>query len=569
LSYFVLASTYFFLGMRVSFVKRHSVSRRDIRENLVVLMKKLLPNYGGSDIIDLMYQVNFDMKDDLFLNALDMLIPKFDAKSPRHNSESLRAFYFLCARAAHIEWQRGEAAKAFDYCIMRTKNTDVFDEKTFSILLSFIKGQPESEIIVFLNNLFDYRVPVKAHALAEGLQHEGFQLIFSYFVMQEIKLGVAAKKHFLQLLILNGNYEEAIVRALSIEGDSDDPHMIPHMIFLAVFCSDDMSLAEKYKENLTDVAHEILDCYSVDGIITNPSLYIPKVLHGYYSDIAFLGGAQKAARFLEMFSNSPSICFVVEGKYFIENDMFSKVTHSTYVYGMQEEDPTSWEIMMVALLRTGDFENALLNIKRRLNEHRIDQQLLNHLQTLTHCGNARVAAEAEELYGKHIFLYDEYVELDDLRRTGLVFDDFRKRDKQRFASLTFEDLGKELANDGNPADHITHMIALEHGAKIYEDKGLSAMALHCFMRLRVSGYKSKQTTENLARLFNRLGNKPLSRKLKELAETMPEAPEGNPIDNLPIFAADHENAGSMRSNATEAIVRPFPAKSRSGSKKPH
>jgi hypothetical protein len=260
---------------------------------------------------------------------------------------------------------------------------------------------------------------------------------------------------------------------------------------------------------------------------------------------------------------------VVEGKYFIENVMFSQVTHSTYVYGMQEEDPTSREIMMIALLRTGDFENALLNIKRRLNEHRIDQQLLNHLQTLTHCVNARAAAEAEELYVKHIFLYDEYVELDDLRRTGLAFDDFRKRDKQRLASLTFEELEKELANDGNPADHITHMIALEHGAKIYEDKGMFAMALYCFMRLSVSGYKSKHTTENLARLFNRLGNKPLSRKLKEMSETMPAAPEGNPIDNLPIFAADAANVGSMRAKAAESIVRPFPAKSKSGSKKPH
>jgi hypothetical protein len=207
LSHFALSSTYFFLALRLAFVKRHNLSRRDIREILAGLMKKLLPNYGGTDLVDIVYYMNFDMKDDLFLESLDKIISGFDAKSSRQDSESVRYFCNLCSRAAHIEWQRGNNTRAFDYCVTRIKNTDVFEEKMFSVLLSCIKGQPESEIIVFLNNLFDYRVPVRAHALAEGLQHNGFQVIFSYFVMQQIKLGVAAKKHFLQLLIINGTYE--------------------------------------------------------------------------------------------------------------------------------------------------------------------------------------------------------------------------------------------------------------------------------------------------------------------------------------------------------------------------
>jgi glycosyltransferase involved in cell wall biosynthesis len=535
LTHFALASTYFFLALRLASIKRHDVSRRDIRENLAGLMKKLLPNYGGTDLIDLMYSLNFDMKDDMFLKSLDKIISGFDAKSSRHNSDSVRSFCHLCSRAAHIEWQRGNNTRAFDYCVTRIRNTDVFEARTFSILLSCIKGQPESEIIVFLNNLFDYRVPVKAHALAEGLQHNGFQVIFSYFVMRQIKLGVAAKKHFLQLLIINGNYEEAVNRALTIDEDAGDPTLMPDMIFFAVFCSGDMSLCEKYREHMTDNGREIMDCYGAGGRIAKPELYIPNVLHSYYSAIAFLGGPEKAADFLDMFSGAPGICFMVEGKYFIENEMFSDVIHSSYLYGMEEGDQTSREIMMLALMRTGEFENALLRIKNMLNAHIIDQPLLNHLQALTHCKNTRVAAEATDLYEKQTALYDEYVELDDLRRTGLAFNDIKKRDKQRFASLTLDELDAELASDTRVAGHITHCIALEQSAKIYEKNNMDAMALRCFIRLRVCGYKSKQTTDNLARLFGKLGNKSLSRKLHETADAMPEAPDQNPVDALPFY----------------------------------
>jgi glycosyltransferase involved in cell wall biosynthesis len=535
LSHFALASAYFFLALSLAFVKRHDVSRRDIRENLAGLMKKLLPNYGGTDLVDIMYMMSFDMKDDVFLESLDKIIAGFDAKSSRHDSESIRSFCHLCSVAARIEWQRGNNTKAFDYCVARIQNTDVFEAKTFSVLLSCIKGQPESDIIMFLNSLFDYRVPVKAHALAEGLQHNGFQVIFSYFVLQQIKLGVAAKKHFLQLLIINGNYEEAITRALTIDEDAGDPTLMSDIIFFAVFCSGDMSLCEKYREHMTDNGREIMDCYGAGGRIAKSELYIPNVLHSYYSAIAFLGGTEKAADFLNMFSGSPGICFMVEGKYFIENEMFSEVIHSSYIYGMEEGDPTSREILMLALMRSGEFENALLRIKSMLNAYTIDQQLLNHLLALTHCKNARVAAEAVDLYEKQTALYDEFVELDDLRRTGLAFNDVKKRDKQKLASLTLDELDAELASDIRVAGHITHCIALEQGAKIYEKNDMDAMALRCFMRLRVCGYKSKQTTDNLARLFGKLGNKSLSRVLHETADKMPEAPDDNPMDALPFL----------------------------------
>jgi hypothetical protein len=96
------------------------------------------------------------------------------------------------------------------------------------------------------------------------------------------------------------------------------------------------------------------------------------------------------------------------------------------------------------------------------------------------------------------------------------------------------------------------------------------MALHCFMRLRACGYKSKRTTENLARLFDELGNKALSRRLGAIADGMPEAPGEDPMDALPLLygTADAE-ASFARTGAAQLNVAPISAKTKSGSKKPH
>jgi hypothetical protein len=159
-------------------------------------------------------------------------------------------------------------------------------------------------------------------------------------------------------------------------------------------------------------------------------------------------------------------------------------------------------------------------------------------------------------------IYDEFVEMDDIRRTGLVFDDVKKRDKQRLSSFTPADFESELAADDKIVDHVAHMIALEQGAKIYEKNDMDAMALRCFMRLRACGYKSKQTTNKLAELFEKLKNKSLARWLRELAENMPEAPDDNPMDALPLY-------GAKGNTATPATVIPMPSKSKYASKKPH
>jgi glycosyltransferase involved in cell wall biosynthesis len=537
LEYRVLAPTYFYLGLRIAFARRYEVSRLDIYNNLVLAMKKLLPDYGGADFIALAWQVDFDMKEDVFLEGLDSYIPKFDKNSSRQSSDSIRAFIALCTRAANICWRRNELARAFDYCVLRFKNSDIFDEKTFSILLSCIKGQPEAEIILFLNSLFDYKTAVKSHALTEGLLHDGFQLIFKYYVMKQIEMEIAAKKHFLQLLILNGNYEEAIQRALSVEEDSGDPNLIPDIIFFAIFCSGDMGLFDTYRAHLNENGVEILDCLRTGAPVASRALYVPLTLHSYYNNIAFLAGLKKAGEFLELFSDVPSVCFLVEAKYCVENSMFSEVLNSRYYYAFDDENPVAFEILLTALMRTGDFKQVLSRVKARLDQFRIDQGLLNHLLALAECRDPLVAAEARALYDRQIYIFDEYVDMDDARRTGIVFDMYRKRDRKRFSELSLEELETEIAKDDKIISHAAHLQTVEDAALVYEEKGVHTMALHCYMRLRACGYKTRLTTENLARVFGKLGNRELASRLAGMAEKMEYAPPENPVDAPPAQAS--------------------------------
>ncbi|MDR3295553.1 MAG: glycosyltransferase [Clostridiales Family XIII bacterium] len=553
LSYPAITSTYFYLGMRIANTRREWFSREDLYENHVLRMKRMLPAYAGSSIIDLNYQILFDLKDDVFLAGFEKVLASFDPKAKNNNSESIRAFAVLCARAARICWQRGNVEKTFDYCVARFKASDVFDGDTFSLLLSCVKGQPDSEIVLFLNSLFDNADPLKAHALAEGLQHDGFQVVFNYYVMKQVEAEIATKKHFLQLLIINRNFKEAVERAVSMEGDSD-PNLLESKIFIAIFCAGDRQLYDEYQSHLNNAGRLMMDAFYAGSPVQYESFYDASLLSELFTAIAFLSDVQTAAKFLELFSIIPRICFQVESKYYVENSMFDEALHSRYAIGL-ENDPAASELMLAVLIKTGRYEDALQRVKNALSGNIPDGTLLNHLLAIAESGHFSVAGEARQLYDKFIYLHDESVDMNDVMRTRKVFDHFKKRDRKRFAEITAEELMAEIAADDKITSNLRHLMAIEQAARVYEEEDVPAMALHCHMRLRACGYRTKRTTEHLAHALARLGNKKLSRQLAEKAAGMEDTPAERPLDAPPA----HASAG-IPLQASVRRQRPAPRK---------
>jgi hypothetical protein len=528
--YIAIATTYFYLGLEVAASLRDRVSRIDIYRNLVLLMKKLYPAFAGSEFIDLIYQINFDMKDDVFLEGFCKIMPSFDPRADNSNSDAIRAFAVASSRAAAIFWRRRNLEKAFECCVARFKCSDIFDSSVFSILLSCIKGQPESDTIVFLNALFDSSSPVKAHMLTEGLLHEGFQVIFKYYVMKQVELGTAAKKHFLELLILNGNFDEAASRARSLAGSSD-PDMISEVVSLAVICSGRADLHEEYKDLLNLKCSELADCFLGGGQVLSVQLFNPAMASSLYTRVHFLAGHARARQFLRMFGAQPQFCFLIESKFNIENSMGVRVLLSEYM-NAADGNPATAELVLAALLQTSRHREALSRIKGELDSGEANSALLNNLLTLAQAAAPHIADEARRLYENHARLFDEYVDMDDVAKTGIAFDNTKKRGKKRLAELNESEFMKEVDSDPHVTDNPRYLEAMEGAAAVYEKEGMPAMAIHCHMRLYACGHKTKQTLENLARLFKKAGNKRLAPKLKAVSDAMGAPPPPEAADTL-------------------------------------
>jgi glycosyltransferase involved in cell wall biosynthesis len=536
--YKAITSTYFFIGMGLAAFMRFKVSRADIYENLVKVLRRTLPGHAVGDMLELTYQKDFDLKEDVFLEEMEKRAKLFDPRLIEFNSDATKAFGVLCAKSALICRRRGEAEKAFDWCVNRVRVSEVFDSEVFSILLSCVRGQPEPEIIMFLSGLFPSDAPTQAHALAEGLIQDGFQTAFKYFVMKQVEGGLALDKHFLQLLILNGNYAEAVNRAVEMkESLSDDT--FSEILFMASLCSgepldpelkaclnaayaalyqamemkaDIPGNSDEREEGAPDGRERNQDADRGDVLAADA--YDAAFINRIFNQLVFFSGLSDAYNFLMLFSRNPQVCFFVESKYFFDNALYDNVLFSKFAAGLKDE--ASQEVLLLARILGGRHVEAFAQIKEALGAWRISSNLLNHLLTLADKAVPDIAEEARALYARHSYLYDEFIDYDDVVRTKLVFDRHGKQDRKVFKEMSLDAFRRFVASDIYPTDHLTHLMTIAQAARIYEEKGLDTMALRCFIRLYACAYKEDETLYEICRILKKLGNIKLATALERM-----------------------------------------------------
>jgi hypothetical protein len=469
------------------------------------------------------------------------------------NSDATKAFAILCAKAAMTCRRRGETEKTFEWCVRRLRVSEVFDAEVFSLLLSCVKGQSEPEIIHFLSGLLPSDAPTQAHALAEGLVQDGFQTAFKYFVRKQVEKGIALKKHFLQLLILNGNYQETVVRAMEMK-DSMSDDLFSEIVFLTSVCSGG-SIDPDVEERLNPIfaalchamkasgaeiggpqvgAHGQTDALAEESGATRQSsetkdesgrvseghngefsgaAYEAGFIYRMFNQLVFFSGLQDAYRFLMLFSRDPKICFFVESRYFFDNGLYDNVLFSKFAAGL--DDAASQEVLLLARILSGRHAEALAQIKEALSAGRANTSLLNHLITVADKASPHIAGEARSLYDKHSYLYDEFTDCEDVIKTGLVFDRHGKHDRKAFKEMRLDGFKRFLASEIYPTDHLSHLMTIAQAAAIYENKGMDTMALRCFIRLYACAYKESETIGDICRIFKKLGNGRLSAELEK------------------------------------------------------
>lgn len=202
--------------MALAYIFRRSVNRRDIYDTLVVAMKKLLPDYPGSETIHLLYQARFHMKEVLFLENLDISMKSADEKITGSNTHYKDAQGALFAHGAQAAWRRGNKRQAFEYaCSCFRQSENITNHEALEILLNCMKGQPQEDILFFMNSIFDTGNGEKRDWIIKSLRMDGYAPLFAYYSKKKIVQKTAAIDDHLLYLILLGHHEEAVKIGLS------------------------------------------------------------------------------------------------------------------------------------------------------------------------------------------------------------------------------------------------------------------------------------------------------------------------------------------------------------------
>ena len=79
--------------------------------------------------------------------------------------------------------------------------------------------------------------------------------------------------------------------------------------------------------------------------------------------------------------------------------------------------------------------------------------------------------------------------------------------------MDLKGLEQMLRSDDKKTAHLTYLMTIDQAANIYAKKEMTGMALKCRLRLFACGYKPDETLGHLVALFEKIGNKQLSKDL--------------------------------------------------------
>lgn len=503
-----LAAHYFYMGLGLTSHFRERFSRRELYDALVLTMKRLLPNYPGSDTIHLVYQYCLDMKEDRFMKDLEISVKAAAKKGTAQNTYYKGAQARLFAYAAMAAWRRGKKEKAFEYAgACFTQNDDFIQYDVLGILLNCLKGQPAADIILFLNSIFSTANEEKLSWMIKGLQMEGYSTLYIYYIKKQLEQGTVATDGYLLLLILLGRYEEAVKVGLSQYDEI--PSIIRDNIFLAAICSGNEVIYRDNMQYLEGYAH-ILEAFFANRRLETIKEEDERILLHHYKSVAFTGGVEKAERLLNVFRASPVLCFLTKARYCIHNGLFEEVLKEDVSF-LREDDFTSHELLVRCYSATGRYSEALNVLERFIESGLLRQDLFHWILVLAENEEKSVREKARRLYDAYQPILDEVIDLNDVINTRIVYDDSGRKQTHALKHTTPEQFIK-LSKKAAPAiPHKELLEALSGAAEVYEEKGLYAMAQQCYMRLYACNYEMEKTKAGLGRVFGKLGNKELAK----------------------------------------------------------
>jgi len=504
-----------YVAMNLAWRQRARVSRLEIRRKLADVMERLYPQYTGTPVMPLFYQLLFDLKEDRLLAELEPAIQKARKLPPAKVTEYQPVESMVYSAAAAAAWNRGDKAQALDYAVAALPRYHRTQEQTLNILLSCIKGQPDGDIVMFINSLIDTADPGKLERVIQATRRKGFLTVHAYYMNKQIEGGGATKGSFLYLLLLHKKYAESVEMALSMYDEANGETVSRHL-FLTAVCSGNEAFYRNNTQYLQPYAH-VLEAYFSGRGLTEAGVKELGILTNTYPLVALAEGTETAGRLLSVFQSVlPRECFQAKADYYIHNGRYD---HLILESGptVNPFDAGCSQRLLRCELALGRYAQALNRIEGFLGRGKVWPELMHGLLIVAEKGGDLFSPRARELYDRYIVAMDCVVDLDDIIRTGIIPDEGGEKALKALKTLTLDVFRRQLREDG-AKQAVPELVELfSQAAVLCEEKERYAKAYECYRWLAAHGEEPGKSYAGLARIFRQLGNESLAAELEALA----------------------------------------------------
>ena len=510
-----LSSSYFYIGLFLAETFRNQVSRKEIYENIVKLMKKSLPEYPES--AGLLYILNFAPDERKFLEALT----RYEKTESKVNHLFLRSNDYkrvmpkIYGAAASAKLIRGEKEAAMEYALKAiTICEEKHKEEYIKIFIRAIKGADDASIVLLLSKLATLAGGDISDVFLSNLMYEELKTVYFYFFKKQYEAGNMLKTRLLYLNILNGDSKEAVEIALA---NREEMRIfdLNEIIFCAVVCEQDYDFYLQNKAYL-GLYSKLAEAYFEGSTLDEPTSEDIEIYSIEYKNIVFAAGKEAGDKFLSIFADYPEFMLLIKCNYYLDG---AKYREFLIEEGNVDRTLRDLDVRLAftkCCIFAGEYERALNLLKTMYGIAQLSYDILNLVSVVAEKASGKVQEEASRYYEEYSAILDEYTDYNDMMNTGVVFDEFTKKELRALSVLTPQNFKKEMF--GTPAVTSERLLGIYMlVADFYIEKGYYGMAEKYLRKLLVSGYKVSEVYGKLSVVYDKLGNKILSEELAKNA----------------------------------------------------
>lgn len=420
----------------------------------------------------------------------------------------------LYAWLAEAAWRRNDVSKAFEYVsAMLIHVKDRVNYTILSILMGCLRGQPEADIIVYLDSMFGTANKEKLQSLLNILREEGSETVYYYYFKKIMESGGALKAEFLYIQLLQGQYDN-LLSLLEKEKDEIEEETLALFYMLVAICTDQPEIIKQKSEEIKSLEH-IVKAYFSNSVLEEPTEEDFTILNDCYYLLVRIS-PEKAQRLSNVFSAEKRGVYLNKTLFFKSSMRWEEMA-AVPLDGL-EQDAACVSMSAYAYLKMEKYQQAYDLLASCEEKGRGENEWYNNLLVIVEKAEPELASKAREMYDIAVHRANELTDMNDVANIGVAYDDASKQERKRLLTITAKQINDELSKgDAFPVDDEPWWDTMRKAADVYIEQRMYAMAFRCYMRMASAEFNREETLELLADLMELVGNHTACEDLRAMA----------------------------------------------------